>query len=200
MAIPSLELRTILIERGLSEEAADRITSLAERSFAEEREYVNGEFARRDREAEGRGSRLDRIEDLLRQISEREAQAAERLAKLEEELVQVRLEQERFRSELARVETEARADRERIETEARADRERIETEARAERTRIETDARAHRERIEAKIEAEAQSARDQRESLANQLRADFHRELLIVTGIVVGVVAVAAGVIIAVLS
>ena len=189
MAIPSLELRTILIERGLSEEAADRITSLAERSFAEEREYVNGEFARRDREAEGRGSRLDRIEDLLRQISEREAQAAERLAKLEEELVQVRLEQERFRSELTRVETEARADRERVETEARADRERIETEA-----------RAHRERIEAKIEAEAQSARDQRESLANQLRADFHRELLIVTGIVVGVVAVAAGVIIAVLS
>ena len=167
MAIPSLELRTILIERGFSEGEADRITSIAERSFAEEREYVNGEFARRDREAEGRGSRLDRIEDLLRQISEREAQSAERLAKLEEELVQVRLEQERFRSEL---------------------------------TRVETEARAHRERIEAKIEAEAQSACDQRESLANQLRADFHRELLIVTGIVVGVVAVAAGVIIAVLS
>ena len=153
-----------MIERGLSEEAADRITSLAERSLAEEREYVNGEFARRDREAEGRGSRLDRIEDLLRQISEREARSAERLAKLEEELVQVRLEQERFRSELGRVEYEASAERKRIEEGAAKD----------------------------------------RESLANQLRADFHRELLIVTGIVVGAVmgtvAVAAGVIIAVLS
>ena len=153
-----------MIERGLSEEAADRITSLAERSFAEEREYVNGEFARRDREAEGRGSRLDRIEDLLRQISEREAQAAERLAKLEEELVQVRLEQERFRSELGRVEYEASAERKRI----------------------------------------AEGAAKDRENCANELRAYFHRELMIFTWIVVGAVmgaaAVAAGVIIAVLS
>ena len=162
-----MELRTILIERGIPEEEADRITSIAERSFAEEREYVNGEFARRDREAEQRGSRLDQIQDLLRQISEREAQSAERLAKIEEELVRVRLEQERFRSELARVETEARAER---------------------------------ARIEAKVGAEAQAARNQREKLASQLRADFHRELLIVTGIVVGAVAVAAGVIIAVLA
>ena len=38
MATPSLELRTILIERGIPEEEADRITSIAERSFAEERE------------------------------------------------------------------------------------------------------------------------------------------------------------------
>ena len=155
-----MELRTILIERGFSEGEADRITSLAERSFAEEREYVNGEFARRDREAEGRESRLDRIEDLLRQISEREARSAERLAKLEEELVQVRLEQERFRSELGCVEYEASAERKRIEEGAAKD----------------------------------------RESLANQLRADFRRDMLTFTGIVIGVVAVAAGVIIAVLS
>ena len=77
---------------------------------------------------------------------------------------------------------------------------RIEAGARAERARIEAGARAERARIEAKIEAEAQAARDQREKLASQLRADFHRELLIVTGIVVGTVAAAAGVIIAVLA
>ena len=107
----------------------------------------------------------------LQQIAER----LERLAELQEQLArefhQFRLEQERSRSDMARTEFEGKADRERIEREAKADRERIKREAKAERGAMEA-----------------------------RLKIDLRNQILIGTGLVLGGLAVATGVILGVLG
>ena len=146
MALQAAELRSVLIEHGAAEAAAVRIVALAEQSVADEQQRVDGEFAARD-------ATLQQIEERLGRLTELQEQLAR-------EFHQFRLEQERFRSDLARIEFEGKADRERIEREAKAERGAMEA----------------------------------------RLEIDLRNQILIGTGLVLGGLAVATGVILGVLG
>lgn len=140
MALQATELRTVLVEHGIAEGAAYRIVALAEQSIADERERINGEFAIRDERFDRIAAQLGQLAEGQRQLAARMDQLAENVGELTAAVKQLaldhqefRLEQERFRSELVRIETEAKAERKA----AQQERERIEREAKAEREAME---------------------------------------------------------------
>ena len=175
MALQAAELRKTLIEQGVAESAARRIIVIAEESIAEERERINGELAARD-------ERFDRVAEQI-------AELAALMKQLAAEYQDFKLEQERFRSELVRTETEAKSERKA----AQAERGRIEREAAAERGRIEREAKAERERI-------AREAQAEREAMEARIKIDLRNQILIGVGLVLGGIAVSTGIILGVLG
>ena len=154
MVLQAAELRTVLVEHGVAEAAALRIVALAEQSITDERDRVNDQLAARDerfdRIAEQLGQltegqqrltvRMDQLAEGQQRLTSRMDQLAENVGELTVAVKQLavehqdfRLEQERFRSELVRIETEAKAERKA----AQMERERIEREAKAEREAME---------------------------------------------------------------